>query len=71
MTHVTVDQVFAALRQLGGQATAKQIAHHLNWRETLASSRLGRLAMYRVIDRVPMVRADGHGIHYRYSIKQE
>ena len=75
-----VDVLWSALRDFPNGATAKTIAAKLGWKQTVASSRLGRLAMYGIVDRVPINvpsiirdrhdRRRGSTREYRYSIKK-
>jgi hypothetical protein len=69
MNYITVDQLFDALRPFPHGATAKVIAGVLGWRTTDASARLGKLAMYDIIDRVP--NPEGRSNEYRYSIRRQ
>lgn len=69
-----VSQVWEALRPFQHGATAKVIAGKLGWPQPKASQMLGRLAVYDVIDRVPINVSYGPGRpskrEYRYSIRR-
>lgn len=58
--------IWDALRPFPNGATAKQLAAKLGWKPTVASQRLGKLAMYDIIDRVPHPTERG----YRYSVRR-
>ena len=76
----TVSVLWEALRPFPNGATAKRIAEKLGWPQTKASGMLGRLAVYDVIDRVPVnvpqIGADVLGRkrpstrEYRYSLRR-
>lgn len=60
--------VWDALRAHPLGATAKVIAGDLGWKAVYASQRLGKLAVYGIIDRVPNPNPGAR--EFRYSIKR-
>ncbi len=70
---VKLDVIWQALRPFPNGATAIQLAEKLGWKPSVASQRLGKLAMYDIIDRVPIhvMARPGHATRqFRYSIKR-
>lgn len=66
-----LDRLFDALRNHPGGATAKEIGIEIDWPQAHTSGRLGKLAMYGMIDRTMRPREGGGRAEYSYRLKEK